>query len=45
MIVSKNKISIIIVIAVLVIMFLPVGFSFFDGDVYKRQLKYCIKYK
>ena len=32
MIVSKNKISIIIVIAVLVIMFLPVGFSFFDGE-------------
>ena len=29
---SKNKISIIIVIAVLVIMFLPVGFSFFDGE-------------
>ncbi len=29
---SKNKISIIIVIAVLVIMFLPVGFSLFDGE-------------
>ena len=29
---SKSKISIIIVIAVFVIMFLPVGFSFFDGE-------------
>ena len=29
---SKNKISIIIVIAVLVIMFLPVGFSLLDGE-------------
>ncbi len=29
---SKNKISIIIVVAVLVIMFLPVGFSLFDGE-------------
>ena len=29
---SKNKISIIIFIAILVIMFLPVGFSFFDGE-------------
>lgn len=29
---SKNKISIIIVIAVLIIMFLPVGFSLFDGE-------------
>ena len=29
---SKNKVSIIIVIAVLIIMFLPVGFSLFDGE-------------
>ena len=29
---NKNKISIIIVIAVLIIMFLPVGFSLFDGE-------------
>ena len=29
---SKNKVSIIIVIAVLIIMFLPVSFSLFDGE-------------
>ena len=29
---SENKVSIIIVIAVLIIMFLPVGFSLFDGE-------------